>query len=82
MRVGFIGLGRMGGAMTRRLLEGGHEVGVYNRTAAKTKPLIDAGARVTASVIAVCARGLRTSADSLTTERFMLRAASVCAVVS
>jgi 3-hydroxyisobutyrate dehydrogenase-like beta-hydroxyacid dehydrogenase len=57
MRVGFIGLGRMGGAMTRRLLEGGHEVGVYNRTAAKTKPLIDAGARVTASVKAAATFG-------------------------
>ena len=42
MKVGFIGLGRMGEAMARRLLEGGHEVGVYNRTAEKMKPLIDA----------------------------------------
>ena len=45
MKVGFIGLGRMGQAMTRRLLEAGHEVGVYNRTAGKIKPLIDAGAK-------------------------------------
>ena len=37
MKVGFIGLGRMGEVMTRRLLEGGHEVGVYNRTPAKTQ---------------------------------------------
>ena len=32
MKVGFIGLGRMGQAMTRRLIEAGHEVGVFNRT--------------------------------------------------
>ena len=44
MKVGFVGLGRMGQAMTRRLLDGGHEVGVYNRTADKLKPLIDLGA--------------------------------------
>ena len=31
MKVGFIGLGRMGEVMTRRLLDAGHEVGVYNR---------------------------------------------------
>ena len=39
MKVGFIGLGRMGQAMARRLIDGGHEVGVYNRTAEKLKPL-------------------------------------------
>ena len=32
MKVGFIGLGRMGEVMVRRLLDAGHEVGVYNRT--------------------------------------------------
>jgi 3-hydroxyisobutyrate dehydrogenase-like beta-hydroxyacid dehydrogenase len=50
MKVGFIGLGRMGQAMTRRLLEGGHEVGVYNRTPEKLKPLTDAGAKPMASI--------------------------------
>ena len=45
MKVGFIGLGRMGEVMTRRLLDAGHEVGVYNRSAGKAKPLVDAGAR-------------------------------------
>ena len=33
MKVGFIGTGRMGQAMVRRLLDAKHEVGVYNRTA-------------------------------------------------
>ena len=32
MKVGFIGTGRMGQAMVRRLLEAKHDVGVYNRT--------------------------------------------------
>ncbi len=50
MKVGFIGLGRMGRVMARRLLDGGHEVGVYNRTADKTKPLTDGGARAMASI--------------------------------
>jgi 3-hydroxyisobutyrate dehydrogenase-like beta-hydroxyacid dehydrogenase len=45
MKVGFIGLGRMGSAMARRLLEGGHDVGAYNRSPEKLKPLIEAGAR-------------------------------------
>jgi 3-hydroxyisobutyrate dehydrogenase-like beta-hydroxyacid dehydrogenase len=50
MKVGFIGLGRMGNVMVRRLLEAGHEVAVYNRTPDKAKPLADAGAKVVASI--------------------------------
>jgi 3-hydroxyisobutyrate dehydrogenase-like beta-hydroxyacid dehydrogenase len=50
MKVGFIGTGRMGQAMVRRLLEAKHEVGVYNRTAAKAKPLADAGAKIVGSI--------------------------------
>jgi 3-hydroxyisobutyrate dehydrogenase-like beta-hydroxyacid dehydrogenase len=50
MKVGFVGLGRMGQAMAQRLLGGGHEVGVYNRTAEKVKPLLDLGAQPMASI--------------------------------
>jgi len=50
MKVGFIGLGRMGQVMARRLLDAGHEVGVFNRTADKMKPLTDAGAKPLASI--------------------------------
>ena len=50
MRVGFIGLGRMGQVMARRLIDAGHEVGVYNRTAEKTKPLTDVGAKAMAAI--------------------------------
>ena len=37
MKIGFIGLGRMGANMVRRLLRDGHEVVAYNRTAEKTR---------------------------------------------
>ncbi len=51
MKVGFVyGLGRMGQAMCRRLLDGGHDVTVYNRTADKTKPLVDLGAKPAGSI--------------------------------
>jgi 3-hydroxyisobutyrate dehydrogenase-like beta-hydroxyacid dehydrogenase len=50
MKVGFIGLGRMGQVMARRLLAGKHEVGVYNRTKDKLTPLTDAGAKAMASI--------------------------------
>src|ERR1700744_4350819 len=49
MKVGFIGTGRMGGAMVGRLLAAKHEVGVYNRTPEKLKTLTDAGAKVLSS---------------------------------
>ena len=49
MKVAFIGLGRMGHAMVSRLLGAGHEVIVYNRTAAKLAPLVAQGARAAAS---------------------------------
>jgi 3-hydroxyisobutyrate dehydrogenase-like beta-hydroxyacid dehydrogenase len=43
--VGFVGLGTMGGAITGRLLDGGHDVHGSNRTAAKAQPLVDRGLR-------------------------------------
>lgn len=50
MKVGFIGTGRMGGAMVGRLLAAGHDIGVYNRTPAKVKPLTDQGAKLVGSI--------------------------------
>jgi 6-phosphogluconate dehydrogenase len=44
MRIGFIGLGRMGANMVRRLLRDGHEIVAYNRTAEKTREIADEGA--------------------------------------
>jgi 3-hydroxyisobutyrate dehydrogenase len=45
-RIEWIGLGRMGEAMVRRLLKGGFEVAVWNRTRSKAQPLVEYGARV------------------------------------
>jgi 6-phosphogluconate dehydrogenase len=39
MRIGFIGLGRMGANMVRRLVLDGHEIVIYNRTPEKTREL-------------------------------------------
>jgi 3-hydroxyisobutyrate dehydrogenase len=39
----------MGSAIAARLMEVGHQVTVWNRTAEKTKPLVDAGAKVAAT---------------------------------
>jgi 3-hydroxyisobutyrate dehydrogenase-like beta-hydroxyacid dehydrogenase len=50
MKVGFIGLGRMGQAMARRMLDAGHEVTAYNRTPEKLKDLAAAGAKVAKSI--------------------------------
>jgi 3-hydroxyisobutyrate dehydrogenase-like beta-hydroxyacid dehydrogenase len=43
--LGFIGLGAMGGRMVKRLLDAGHSVTGYNRTASKARWLRDAGMR-------------------------------------
>lgn len=45
MRIGFIGLGQMGRAMAARLLDAGHELIVWNRTAAAAAPLVARGAQ-------------------------------------
>jgi len=45
MKVGVCGMGRMGSSIAERLIAVGHEVGVWNRHAEKTKPLVNAGAR-------------------------------------
>jgi 3-hydroxyisobutyrate dehydrogenase len=49
MKIGVCGTGRMGSSIAQRLMSVGHEVGVWNRNPAKTKPLTDAGARLLAS---------------------------------
>jgi 3-hydroxyisobutyrate dehydrogenase len=55
MQIGVAGLGAMGGAIAARLMEVGHQVTVWNRTAAKAKPLAAAGAKVVDSPSAVAA---------------------------
>ena len=47
--IGFIGLGGMGLAMATNLLRAGFGLRVYNRTAAKARPLLELGARLARS---------------------------------
>jgi 3-hydroxyisobutyrate dehydrogenase-like beta-hydroxyacid dehydrogenase len=44
MRIGFLGLGKMGTPMALRLIAAGHELSVWNRTEGRTKPLLREGA--------------------------------------
>jgi 3-hydroxyisobutyrate dehydrogenase-like beta-hydroxyacid dehydrogenase len=57
MKVGFIGLGRMGAAMARRLIDAKHDVGIYNRSADKLKPLTEHGAKPLDSIKAAATYG-------------------------
>ncbi len=43
--LGFVGLGAMGGRVTKRLLDAGHTVTGYNRTKSKAQWLLDGGMR-------------------------------------
>ncbi|MBM4407090.1 MAG: decarboxylating 6-phosphogluconate dehydrogenase [Chloroflexi bacterium] len=56
MRIGFIGLGRMGANMVRRLLRDGHEIVAYNRTPEKTHEIAAEGAEPAFSVEELVAR--------------------------
>ncbi|RKS71868.1 6-phosphogluconate dehydrogenase-like protein [Actinomadura pelletieri DSM 43383] len=49
-RVAVVGTGAIGTAVARRLLGGGHEVVVWNRTASRTSGAVDAGASAAGSV--------------------------------
>ena len=51
--LGFVGLGAMGGRVTKRLLDAGHTVTGYNRTKSRAQWLLDAGMRWGASPRAV-----------------------------
>src|SRR5882757_4389384 len=54
MKVGFIGLGRMGQAMARNLLKAGHRVFVFNRTRSRAEELRHEGAEVADSPAGAC----------------------------
>jgi 3-hydroxyisobutyrate dehydrogenase len=47
--LGWIGTGRMGYPLARRLIESGGDVSIYNRTRSKAEPLADLGARIVGS---------------------------------
>jgi 3-hydroxyisobutyrate dehydrogenase-like beta-hydroxyacid dehydrogenase len=54
MKVGFIGLGRMGRGMARRIFGAGHDLVVYDVVREATAEFASAGARVAASIADVC----------------------------
>jgi 3-hydroxyisobutyrate dehydrogenase-like beta-hydroxyacid dehydrogenase len=49
LRVAFIGLGKMGAGIARNIQKAGFPLTVYNRTASKTQPFVEAGATMVAS---------------------------------
>ncbi len=53
MKIGVCGTGRMGASIAQRLMAVGHEVAVWNRNQAKTRPLVDAGAKAFATPAAL-----------------------------
>ena len=55
MKIGFIGLGRMGAAMAANLVKAGHDVGVFNRSPGKSGALVELGARDAATLAEACA---------------------------
>jgi 6-phosphogluconate dehydrogenase len=50
MKIGMVGLGKMGGNMTTRLLKGGHEVVVYDRNEAAIADAVKSGADAATSL--------------------------------
>lgn len=69
MRIGIAGIGRMGAAITARLIESGHSLSVWNRTRSKAEALAAIGATVADSPRALAAGcelviGLLTDASS------------------
>jgi 3-hydroxyisobutyrate dehydrogenase-like beta-hydroxyacid dehydrogenase len=54
MKIGFIGLGRMGSGMVRNLLRAGHAVVVFNRSRDKAEALVADGVRIADSPGGAC----------------------------
>jgi len=54
VKIGFIGLGRMGRGMARRILSGGHDLAVYDIVASQVAELTADGATGAATVAEVC----------------------------
>jgi 3-hydroxyisobutyrate dehydrogenase-like beta-hydroxyacid dehydrogenase len=51
--LGFVGVGRMGGAMASRLIAAGHRLTIFDTSEAALKPLAERGAAVASSVAAL-----------------------------
>lgn len=55
MKVGFIGLGRMGAGMASCLCQAGYDLTVFNRSAERMQALVGAGAKAAQNIAEVCA---------------------------
>jgi 3-hydroxyisobutyrate dehydrogenase-like beta-hydroxyacid dehydrogenase len=55
MKIGFIGLGRMGAAMAANLVKAGHDVSVFNRSPGRGAGLLELGAHEAANLAEACA---------------------------
>lgn len=55
MKLGFIGLGRMGINMAARLCQAGYDLTAYNRSAERLQPLVSQGARGAKNIAEACA---------------------------
>jgi 3-hydroxyisobutyrate dehydrogenase-like beta-hydroxyacid dehydrogenase len=51
--LGFIGVGRMGGRLTRRLIDAGFRLTIFDTSAAIIKPFVEMGAEAASSAVAV-----------------------------
>lgn len=58
LKLGWIGIGRMGYAMAERLAKGGADLTVWNRTRAKAEPLVASGAKVADQIADLAARDI------------------------
>jgi len=56
MKLGMVGLGKMGANMTTRLIEGGHEVVVYDRSADAVAQAASGGAVRASGLADLCAK--------------------------
>lgn len=54
MKIGFVGLGKMGSGMAHNLMRAGHKLSVYNRTREKAEALARDGAQIAQSPADVC----------------------------
>src|SRR2546430_5613954 len=57
-RLGWLGVGRMGVEMGRRLLDAGCDLAVFNRSMSKAEPLIRLGAKPAGSAAELAARDI------------------------
>ena len=58
LSIGWIGAGRMGYSMAKRLLDAGCDVSIYNRTRSKAEPLAEHGGRIVDTPKELCDRDI------------------------